>query len=432
MRRCFSSVLICVGSCLPSMAFAQSVTVDLDVFGLNENQFQADQTLEDTCAAIGQAGTSTAAAMDLLNTCAMLNPLDEEDATLAAALNRLIPEEAFAIGDQLSDNSDLQVANVSARINALRNQQTGSSNPLGLVTGDAGGGAAAMRLQNLEFFLNGQVSTGEIDGGQLQQDADISSNQFTVGADYRLSDNLILGVGFGIFQHQTDFSTTDGDSQVDGTNLTLFGSYVHDNSSYMDIVLDAGSNSYDFSRQINLEGSSRVLANASTDSSSVSLSLGIGRNFNFSGWDLGPYLRASITSASVDGYSERADSNLPGFGSILRVESQSIKSTTFSIGGTAARVISTSRAVLIPQLSLEVEIEAESDKDPLRASFLADPSQQMFTIDGETRDSSYMNLGAGATAIFQAGRSVYAYYETRLAHELITQHWFKVGARIEF
>lgn len=433
MYRFIFSLCVCLVLSLNQFALAQSITIDFEVFGLNKNQSQTDQTLENACTSINQSGAATAAAADLLNTCAILNPLDEEDAGLAAGLDRLIPEEAFAISDTLTDASDLQVTNVNARINALREQQSGSSNLLGIISIPGGGGSAGeSRLENFEVFFNGQVSTGELDGKLLQQDADLTASQFTLGADYRLSDNLIVGVGVGLFQHETDFSNTAGDSQVDGTNLTLFGTYSRESLGYLDVVLDIGSNSFQFSRQINLEGSNTVLANASTDSSSVSLTAGVGKNYRLSGWDLGPYLRFGLTTASVDGYSERADSEQPGFGSTLRVDSQSINSTTFSIGGTASRAISTNRFVVVPQLSVEVELEADSDKDPLSASFLADPNQQVFTVDGEERDANYVNLGAGATAFFTGGKSAYAYYETRLAHEFITQHWFKLGARFEF
>lgn len=97
---------------LPTNAMAQNVTINLEVFGLNENQFETNQSLETACTSIAQTGMPSAAANDLLNTCAILNPLNDEDATLAAGLDRLIPEEAFAISDTLTDASDLQVTNV--------------------------------------------------------------------------------------------------------------------------------------------------------------------------------------------------------------------------------------------------------------------------------------------------------------------------------
>lgn len=425
--------LCLLGSVLGSvfqLAQAQSVTINLDVFGLNTNQSAADEAVNNACTGIGDSSNSAAAA-DLLNTCAILNALDEEDPGLSSGLDRLVPEEAFAISDTLTDASDLQVTNVNARINTLREQQNGTLNEQASLL-LSGGSAAAPSLKNFELFITGQISNGDVDGKQLQQNADLSASQITIGADYRLSDSFIIGAGVGVFQHSTDFSDAAGDSEVEGTNLTLFGTYSRESVGYLDVVLDVGLNEFDFSRQISLDGTDQVLAVSNTDSSSFSLSVGVGKNFRFSGWDIGPYARAALTRASVDGYSEQATSNQAGFGSTLSIGSQSISSTTLSLGATVARVVNTTKAVLVPQASLEFAIEADGDKDPLSASFLADPNQDAFVVDGEERDTSSANLGIGATAIFTKGRSAYAYYETRLAHDFITQNWFKVGARFEF
>ena len=103
-----------------------------------------------------------------------------------------------------------------------------------------------------------------------------------------------------------------------------------------------------------------------------------------------------------------------------------------SVGTGAARAISTGRGVFVPQVSVELEFESEARKDSLSAFFLADPGQSAFTVEGEERDTSYLNLGLGGVAVFAGGRSAYTYYETRLGHDLVTQHWFKAGLRIEF
>lgn len=424
---------------LSPAGYSQTVNINFEVFGLNENQIVLDTMLVDTCSAIGQVNAPNTATQDLLNTCSILNPLNDDDVGLASGLDRLIPEEAFAISDSLTDASDLQVTNVQARINALRRRDTvqdqldSGGNYRGNSGGNSGGGASSgLRYSRIEPFFNSQISTGDIDGNRLQQDADLSTNQFTAGADYRISNHFIAGAGLGFFQHQTRFRSIAGRSRVDGVNVTLFGTYMREELGYLDVVLDVGNNTYDLTRQINLQGGSQVLATADTDSSSVSLTAGVGKSFRLSNWDFNPYLRLGLISASVDGYSERTQSTDPGFGSTLGVASQSIRSTTVSVGAGAARTISTSRAVLVPQLSVEIELETEVEKESLNAFFLADPTQTAFGVEGEERDTQYLNLGFGGVAVFAAGRSAYAYYETRLAHDLVSQQWFKAGLRIEF
>ena len=410
---------------------AQTVTIDLDVFGLNENQIELNQMLDNACSGL-DATNIGAAAQDLLLTCNRLLPLDDDNSQLPPGLDRLIPEEAFAISDTLTDAADLQVTNVQARINSLRRQDLNKQTDNDSIR-DAGGGASYSPLKRKwEPFFNSQLSSGNVDGARLQQNANVATNQLTVGFDYRVSDDLIAGAGIGLFQNETDFATSAGRNRVAGLNMTLFSTFSLPHRSYADVVLDIGSSRYDQSRQINLDGEAEVLALSDTESASVSLTAGLGRTFRITQWDFSPYARLAYTNASVDGYRERANSTSPGFGSTLEVKGQSISSLTYSVGATAARIINTTRAVLVPQLSLEAEFEAEADKTQLSASFLADPDQTSFNVIGEQRDTAYLNLGVGGIAIFTGGRSAYLYYETRLAHELVDQHWLKAGVRLEF
>ncbi len=407
------------------LAHAQTVTIDLDLFGLNENQFTLDTILESTCPAVTASASPNAASQDLLATCQVLSPLADDDTALAAGLDRLIPEEAFSISDTLTDAAKLQVTNVQARINNLHRREANNR---------SGGGASSLplRLNSVEPFFNSQFASGDIDGNRLQQDADLSTRQFTAGADYRFSDAMIAGVGLGIFQNETNFRALAGGSIVDGANLTMFATFMRESLGYLDVVVDVGNNRYDLSRQINLDGGNQVLALADTQSSSVSVSAGIGQRLRVTDWDVNPYLRLGLTSARVDGYREQASSEDAGFGSTLVVARQSVSSSTISVGTGVARTISTARGVLVPQLSLELEVETRDRKSPLSARFLADPSQTEFRVEGERRDSEYLNLGLGGVAVFAGGRSAFAFYETRLAHDLVTQHWVKAGLRLEF
>ncbi len=418
------AVAVLLSQWLATTLYAQSITINLEVFGLNENQFALDTILDSTCPSVAASPTPTAATQDLQATCQVLNPLADDDTTLAAGLDRLIPEEAFAISDTLTDAADLQVTNVQARINNLRRRESQERS--------GSGASSALRFNRVEPFFNSQFANGDVDGNRLQQDADLTTSQFTAGADYRFSDSLIAGAGIGIFQNETDFRRTAGGSQVDGTNLTLFATFMREPLGYLDLVLDVGSNTYDLSRQINLQGGNQVLAVADTQSSSVSLSAGIGKNLRYADWDVNPYLRLGFTAADVDAYREQASSGDPGFGSTLALARQSVRSSTVSIGTGMARTISTGRGVLVPQVSLELEFETRNRKSPLSAYFLADPGQTEFRVEGEERDTEYLNLGLGGVAVLAGGRSAYAFYETRLGQALVTQHWIKAGVRLEF
>ena len=228
---------------------------------------------------------------------------------------------------------------------------TGSTDGVGRVargsTRDlpSGGGASADDSLDspLQFFVTGYVSSGEYDGKALQQDTDISAGNVALGLDYRVGERFVVGAAIGFLRNESDFRRGPGGMSADNVDVTLFGTYLRGDSGYLDIVLDVGRGDYELERQISLVGSETVIASADTQASTLSLTGGIGRNFSVRGWNLGPYARAGVTIASVDGYSETADSTLPGFGSTLRVGSQSVRSATLSLGGQCAAFLVTGR-----------------------------------------------------------------------------------------
>ena len=426
----FSSALLFFSSTVLS----QSVTVELDVVGLTENQLNLNTALQNTCATIGAASNAT----ELLAACNLLLPLDGGDVALASALDQLTPEETFAISDSLTFAGNTPVSSVFGRLNTIRTNTLGPYLTGILINDDRNtlvtGGAAAFDLggRRLELFASGQFASGDIKGKQLQQNVDFSNSGFNLGVDIKPTDNNVTGISLGFLQHESEFSDSAGRVEVDGYNLTLFTTFYSEKYGYVDGVLDIGGSEFDLSREIAIQGLSAVTTLGSTDSTNYSLTVGVGKFFNFTGWEIGPYARLGYASSSVDGYQEQINSGITGTGLALNISSQTVKSTTFTLGATASLPISTSTAVFVPQISVEFEVEADSEKDPFSAFFLADPNQTVFTVAGDDRDSNYGNLDLGTTAVFTNGRSAYAFYQTRFADSQVTQNSINVGARFEF
>ena len=428
---------------------------------LNANQAAVGGALDTLCESLAlrvEAGeTLSDETVDLFQTCAELD-VRLADGRLAPALDRLAPEELFAIGDSIIDTTDIQVTNVYARINAIRAARRGGVDLAGLdldlygeripgnvvdaakdawTGGGVGGGGAAADAEGfgtrLGVFVNGAVSVGEIDGDGIQRDADVSTAGLTIGADYRFTADLVAGVGLGFVVNETAFDSDNGEVDLDGFNLTLFATRYDPDAGYLDGVLDIGRNTYDVRRRINLPGLPDQFALGDTEADVLSLTVGAGRDFRAGNYEFGPYFRFSYTTASVDGYSERPSSEGPGEGSVLDIRPHDLRSARAAIGGQLSTTIGTRRGVIVPQLRLEAELETEERKDGIEASFTHDPDGIPFTVNGNVRDTGgYLNLGLGGSGVFANGRSGYVFYETRLAHEFVTQHFLKLGIRLEF
>ena len=387
---------------------------------------------------------------DLFATCQELEARLANDA-LGEALDRLTPEELFFIGDSIIDTADIQVTNVYARINAIRSGQVETLDLAGLnlmiydqnIPGSvvnaaqnelSGGGAAADDGfgSRLGVFANGAVSFGEVDGAENQRGSEFTTSGITVGFDYRFTDNAVAGAGLGFVRNNTEFNPDDGTADLDGLSVTLFGTWYQAEKGYVDGVIDIGRNHYDIRRQINLPGTLEQFAHGETDADVLSITVGAGRDWSRNGWEFGPYGRFSHTTAEVDAYSENATSETVGFGSVLNIRSHSVRSTTLSIGGQVSRTVNTKRGVFVPQFRLEAEFESEENKGGIEATFQHDPTQTAFSVNGNDRDTSYINLGIGSSALLPNGKSGYLFYETQLQNDYVTQHWLKLGLRLEF
>ena len=397
--------------------------------------------------------------LDLVETCQAI----ENSPTVTRDLNRVAHEEYFVIADSIIEMSSLQLTNVYRRINTIKSGNKELLDLSGLnfniydqlipgsvvnatqdsIHSQLGGGDGASAdssnfIPGAGIFVSGTIGFGDIDGGiddqsGAQQDAEFNISDIIIGGDYRLSDSLVIGAGVGFINNDVDFTDERGGADITGSRLTLFGTWYSQNRGYADLVLDFGLNSYDMLRPISLEGAPNVvLAEAETEAKTASFSFGFGKNFYKEGWEFGPYGRLSLTTATVDAFSERALSAEVGFGSVMDIQEQNVNSRRLALGGQVTRTINTKRAVFVPNLRFEIEHEMEEVKDGITGTFQADPNNAEFTLLGNDRDSSFFNLGVGSSAIFPNGHSGFVQFETRGGQDRVTHHRAKIGYRLEF
>ncbi|MCB1756128.1 MAG: autotransporter outer membrane beta-barrel domain-containing protein, partial [Gammaproteobacteria bacterium] len=416
---------------------------------LTPNQRAVGGALDKACLALENKTERSAAEADLLATCDKLQAGTAGD--IKSGLNRLQPEEVFAIGTLSLDTADLQVTNVQSRINAIRLgshgfdlsglelQLYGQTIP-GYVSNailDAvnGGGAGDDEGEPSRFgaFVNGTVSVGKLDRSDREMGLDFDNQSVTAGVDYRINDSVVVGGSLGVTRHQGDYSSEGGGIELKSTSLSAFATWYDEDDIYVDAILHYGSSKFDIERRINLDGEAAQFARGKPDATEFALSLGAGLEYASGSWTYGPYGRLSFSSVDVDAYDESAsDPQSPGFGSVLSVRSQSIDSSSIVLGGHVSRAISTAGGVYLPQARLELEHRFSDSAREVEASFRYDPEKNLFAIDSENVDTDYLNLGLGGSAVFRNGRSAFVFYETRLGQDRLTQNWFKVGVRFEF
>ncbi len=417
---------------------------------LTPNQRAVGGALDKACAALQTRDQLSAGQTDLLNTCNQLQSEDNEG--IKSGLNRLQPEELFAIGTLSIDTADLQVTNVQSRINAIRAGRRGvdlsslqlqlygqniPSNVSGVVTDLIGGGGGAGEeddfSKRLGVFVNGTLSVGELEKSENEMGLDFDSQAITAGIDYRVDDSFVIGGSLGLVSHKGDYSTEGGNIEMSSTSLSAFATWYYEDKGYLDAIVHYGSSSFDIKRRINLQGQADQFAIGKPDATELAFSLGAGLEYMRDEWTYGPYARLSFTKTDVDAYDETAsNTQVAGFGSVLSIKSQTVDNSLIALGGHVSKAINTSTAVFLPQARLELEHRLKDDAREIEASFSHDPESSLFEIKSDKVDTDYINLGLGGSAIFRNGKTAFLFYETRLGQDRLDQHWFKAGLRFEF
>ncbi len=422
--------------------------------GLGTEQRDVAGVLDSACAALAALPNPTPAQADLLQRCLELqgNPGDAGD-----ALEELAPDVGLTMTGAGLEVINTQVANVNGYLIEARNNPGGGRFKVGVATADgmlplsflpsalaeevsAEGEDLGPDFGRWGFFASGQVGRGKYTRGQRTPDFDYSSGNLTMGADYRVTDTLIIGGGVGFSRHDTDLRNDGGTLDVSGWNVIGYGTWYNERQWFVDGVLSWGSNDYDLRRNIDYRianaggGITEIeqVASASTDGDQLGLSLAIGRDWQHGPWSINSYLRGNYLRTEYDAYSETMISGRPGEGLALAVEARDLKSLSSLVGGRATYVMSRDWGILMPHFQAEWEHKFEDDPTQLFSRFVADPTGTRFVQLGDDIDTNTFNVGFGLSALWPGGRSAYLAYERLLSAAGLTQNTLSVGVRIEF
>ena len=323
-------------------------------------------------------------------------------------------------GDVAASTAAVQNTNIGIRLATLRGGGTGS--------GGTGGGASADASRQAVFgrlglFLNGLGSFGDQDKTSRQPGFDFHTTGLTLGADYKLTDNLILGTAFGYLNTQAEINASAGHVATNGYSLSAFGTYYIANTMHVDAITTYGWNAYDIER--NIQGINET-ARAHPAGNQFAISVGSGYDFNFGPLTAGPILRVNYLDAHVNGYQERGAAT-----SDLKVNSQNPESVTTDLGAQVSYAISVPWGVLSPMARFEWEHEYKNDSRLITSRFVTNPGTVLVAPTNDP-DRDYFNLGAGLTATFKRGTTAFFYYEAVLGRDNYTNHSFTAGVRFEF
>lgn len=258
----------------------------------------------------------------------------------------------------------------------------------------------------------------DIDGDFNAKGYDFQTGGVTIGLDYRVSPNLILGIA-GTYAHTEADLINGGDADVDGGRLALYGTW-HAGGAYVNAITGGGYNNYDTHRR-----SVQGFANGDTSGGEFDALLGGGYDVKAGGWVFGPTASVAYTYVGIDGFQER------GSLAPLHIDDQSEDSLRSRLGGHIGGSFDLGGVRVSHDLRAAWQHEYLDDNRGIGASF-ANGTGTGFTVDGPSLGQDSAILGAGINVAWTPSFSTYLGYEAEVGRDNYDRHTVNGGVRVEF
>jgi outer membrane autotransporter protein len=368
---------------------------------------------------------------------------------LAGGYQNVVSEETFAPLTISAEASMGQYSSIAAHINKIRK---GSSFALasfqpnwksfdlagtkqGNSWGSSGGEDDLLSSSRLGFFINTIGGFGETHRTERENGSDFHSIGVIAGIDYRVLDNLIVGIAGGYSHLNLDFAQSvdvgGGGVEADNYNISAYSTF-YAGDFYVDGVFTYGWSDYEIERKILVASNTGVsainrTAFATPEGEQFYGSLASGYNFHTGSLTYGPYIRMTYMNASIDSYKEHGAQGLD-----LRVADQEVDSLESVLGGQISYAFSQSFAVIVPHFRIEWHHEFFDSAREFSISYVNDPRNNTLTLESDRLDGDYFNIGVGVSADFKHGFQAFLDYETVLELKNVESHIFTAGLRMEF
>jgi outer membrane autotransporter protein len=430
-------------------------------------QNPTQQALAQHLGHVCQSGQTSA---DLSTRCReMLIHAGSNPSEVAKALQQIAPEEFAAQGRLATTAAARQVRNIYTRLMALRSgaietidfrdlqfHLDGQKIPLPTTEDSqyrlegkplasqgreqplSSGTAHALQMNQFGIFVNGHVGWGDRNTTANETGFEFDSIGLTGGADYRWTDQLIVGAALGYSLATADLNNNSGSIEVDGLNLSLYGSFYQPKKFYLDMLYSYGMNAYDNRRSIiyTLEPDMPInqAAHSEPEGEQQIISFSAGYHWYWGQLGITPTFRLDQISTSIDSFTESmADPEAPGAGLAVTLDDQTIKSLTLAMGTQlAVEWSSRSGITWIPQVNLEWVTESKTGVRWLRGRLVDYVGEDRFALATDEVDGSYMNLGLGLAVQWRDRWSAFVNYETLWGVPEMSSSSLMGGIRMEF
>jgi outer membrane lipase/esterase len=358
--------------------------------------------------------------------------LDQEG--LGLALRWTAAEELAAQGSMATEFANGQLSSLAARINALRFGATGfgtaglydqlrRSSPMVAQAGGGGEVDGGEQYSPWGGFLSYGFGYGSKAPTALEDAFDFDGSELTLGVDYRLRNNIVLGGIFGRTEQVIDFdeaasaiSVVDGNIDADGDSFIFFGM---SQGERLTVSGSIGVQSLDYFIQRNIQypsfnpntDSVHSLAYSEPTADVVTTTFSLGYAFNWTKFGLEPFVNIEHRNFSIDAFSEQRSINRLGNGDSRRfdlaVSEQEIESLRTSVGLRFQYVVTPRFGVIVPYWTIAAHRELEDESRTITTGYAALEDilgTNTFALSTDPPDESFFTASAGFSMVLRGGR----------------------------
>ena len=373
----------------------------------------------------------------------LIDFLDQEPlGNLRNDLDKLAPEELVSVFNIGVSLANVQTANVTRRMDDLAAGSAGFSasgyamggSAYGGGSGDysgatnygargpAGKGGKELRApedNRWGVFVTGVGEFTNIGNTSNARGYDLTTGGFTIGVDYRVTPNFVIGLNTGYARTSADL-TDNGRVTVDGAKLGLYATYFTGTGFYADAAVSGGYNSYD-TRRSALQGT----AYGSTKGGEFNALFATGYDWKTGGLSIGPTASVQYTNVSLDSFREH------GSLAPLNIANQSGESLRTALGMKASYDIHAGGVIIRPEVRAAWQHEFGDSSFALDSRF-ANGAGNTFTVRGPEIGEDSLLLGAGVAVLWNERTSTYVYYDGELARSNYSSNNVSGGVRMSF
>lgn len=305
---------------------------------------------------------------------------------------------------------------IEQRLHQLRCE--GSDDPA--CAGAAGAAADSVSYEGLGVFASARYEHKDKTVSDFELGFESDSVGPTVGADYRIGDDGVVGAAFDYSHTFGDYDDGFGDFDTDDFTLLVYGSYYPTDQSFIDAAVGFGYKQFD-TEHLNNGGGGNVKGN--TDGFDFTADLTGGYDFAFGGFTVGPRLGLHYKRAELSGFTETGTAPLTTY------DDQVDDSLTGTVGVQASYALSTGFGVVVPTLNAEYVREFLDDRETYTASV---GGGAPFSYTGDQPDRNHFNVGGGVVVLLPGGVFPFINYEAEVANYLQETHTVSAGVRLEY